>query len=178
MVANSCLQTPILKQRWQGEAWAEEMYDLLANSQITINRRIDIAETYANNMPHMRRQGWKHSTDTKLNLPCLFEPDSEVVTYSSPSEAISKLKQLMAEPKAAAEIAARGYRSTHPEGPYLQTANGGVGEPDPRAPTQDRTDPMKLPKPLTLLDATPTTSTHSKALRTLYLRQHSHAEYS
>jgi len=51
-------------------------------------------------------------TDAKANLPCLFEPDQEVVTYSSPAEAVSKLKQLLAQPKAAAAIAARGQART------------------------------------------------------------------
>ena len=40
----------LLRQRWRGEAWADDMYGLLASSQITINRHIDIAEEYANNM--------------------------------------------------------------------------------------------------------------------------------
>ena len=35
---------------WNGEAWGDEMYELLAKSKITINRHIDIAENYANNM--------------------------------------------------------------------------------------------------------------------------------
>ena len=39
-----------LRLCWQGEAWAEDMYSLLATSKITINRHIDIAERYANNM--------------------------------------------------------------------------------------------------------------------------------
>ncbi len=103
-----------LKQRWQGEAWADDMYGLLANSQITINRHIDIAESYANNMRLYEATGMGACllTDSKLNLPCLFEPDHEVVTYSSPAEAVSKLKQLLEQPEAASAIAARGHART------------------------------------------------------------------
>jgi spore maturation protein CgeB len=103
-----------LRQRWRGEAWADDMYGLLASSQITLNRHIDIAEGYANNMRLYEATGMGACllTDAKVNLPCLFEPDQEVVTYSSPAEAVSKLKQLLAQPKAAAAIAARGQACT------------------------------------------------------------------
>jgi spore maturation protein CgeB len=111
-----------LRQRWRGEAWADEMYGLLASSQITVNRHIDIAEGYANNMRLYEATGMGACllTDAKLNLPCLFEPDQEVVTYSSPAEAVSKLKQLLAQPDAAAAIAARGQARTLQHHTYSQ----------------------------------------------------------
>jgi hypothetical protein len=111
-----------LRQRWQGEAWAEEMYGLLARSQITINRHIDIAECYANNMRLYEATGMGACllTDAKVNLPALFEPDQEVVTYASPAEAVSKLKQLLAQPQTAAAIAARGQQRTLKEHTYNQ----------------------------------------------------------
>ncbi|MBW0180969.1 MAG: glycosyltransferase [Vulcanococcus sp.] len=112
----------ILRQRWRGEAWADDMYSLLASSQITLNRHIDIAEGYANNMRLYESTGMGACllTDAKLNLPCLFEPDHEVVTYSSPAEAVSKLKQLLAQPEAAAAIAARGQARTLKHHTYSQ----------------------------------------------------------
>ena len=60
-----------LRQRWQGEAWADEMYGLLARSQITLNRHIDIAEGYANNMRLYEATGMGACllTDEKVNLP-------------------------------------------------------------------------------------------------------------
>ena len=111
-----------LRQRWRGEAWADEMYGLLARSQITLNRHIDIAEGYANNMRLYEATGMGACllTDEKVNLPYLFEPDQEVVTYSSPDEAVSKLKQLLAEPKAASAIAVRGQARTLEHHTYTQ----------------------------------------------------------
>ena len=110
------------RQRWRGEAWADEMSDLLAGSQITLNRHIDIAEGYANNMRLYEATGMGACllTDAKVNLPCLFEPDREVVTYDTPKEAVGKLKQLLAEPQAAAAIAARGQARTLREHTYSQ----------------------------------------------------------
>ena len=109
-----------LRQRWRGEAWADDMYGLLASSQITLNRHIDIAEGYANNMRLYEATGMGACllTDAKVNLPCLFEPDQEVVTYETPEEAVSKLKQLLADPEAAAAIAARGQARTLREHSY------------------------------------------------------------
>ena len=109
-----------LRQRWRGEAWADDMYGLLASSQITLNRHIDIAEGYANNMRLYEATGMGACllTDAKVNLPCLFEPDQEVVTYATPAEAVSKLKQLLADPQAAAAIAARGQTRTLREHSY------------------------------------------------------------
>lgn len=138
----------ILKDRWQGEAWAEDMYRLLANSQITINRHIDIAEGYANNMRLYEATGMGACllTDAKLNLTCLFEPDLEVVTYATPDEAVSKLKQLIKQPEAAASIAARGQARTLKHHTYrermfelvdlLKKHQSETGSPSPQIPKQ------------------------------------------
>ena len=49
-------------------------------------------------------------TDHMSDICSIFEPDSEIVTYSSPEEAISKAKYLIAEPKLAQEIALAGQK--------------------------------------------------------------------
>ncbi len=111
-----------LRQRWHGEAWADAMYGLLASSQITLNRHIDIAEQFANNMRLYEATGMGAClvTDAKANLATLFEPDQEVVTYRTPQEAISKVQQLMAQPADAAAIAARGQARTLRDHTYNQ----------------------------------------------------------
>jgi len=104
----------VLRSRWQGEAWAFQMYELLATSLITINRHINIADCYANNMRLYEATGMGACllTDAKSNLATLFEPDQEVVTYNSVPEALSKLNQLLKYPKQAAAIAQRGQLRT------------------------------------------------------------------
>ena len=110
-----------LKDRWHGEAWADDMYGLLTKSRITLNRHIDVAEGYANNMRLYEATGMGACllTDSKLNLPELFEPDREVLTYTSPAEAVSKLKQLLNHPQEAAAIAVRGQQRTPKEHTYI-----------------------------------------------------------
>jgi hypothetical protein len=104
----------ILRQRWRGEAWADEMYGLLGSSQITFNRHIDIAEGYANNMRLYEATGMGACliTDAKSNLGSLFKPDIEVVTYNSQEEAVDKIRDLLNRPHEAMEIAARGQQKT------------------------------------------------------------------
>lgn len=144
----------ILRQRWRGEAWADDMYGLLASSQITLNRHIDIAEGYANNMRLYEATGMGACllTDAKANLPCLFEPDLEVVTYSSPAEAVSKLKQLLAQPKAASAIAARGQARTLQHHTYTQRMAEMVALLQ-RYCSKSGASAMYAPRPQTLLVA-------------------------
>ena len=151
----------ILGQRWRGEAWADDMYGLLASSQITLNRHIDIAEGYANNMRLYEATGMGACllTDAKANLPYLFEPDQEVVTYSSPAEAVSKLKQLLAQPDAASAIAARGQARTLKHHTYSQRMAELVALLQRHCPTTGAST-AHAPRPQTLLvAAAPSTST-------------------
>ena len=113
-------ENSVLRGRWQGEAWAEDMYGLLAKSEITLNRHINVAENYANNMRLYEATGMKAClmTDEKCNLASLFEPDHEIVTYSSSAEAISKLEELLKDPQTARKIAERGQKRTLKEHTY------------------------------------------------------------
>ena len=137
------------------------MYGLLASSQITLNRHIDIAEGYANNMRLYEATGMGACllTDAKANLPYLFEPDQEVVTYSSPAEAVSKLKQLLAQPDAASAIAARGQARTLKHHTYSQRMAELVALLQRHCPTTGAST-AHAPRPQTLLvAAAPSTST-------------------
>ena len=51
-------------------------------------------------------------TDHKSDICSIFEPDVEIVTYSSAEEAISKAKYLIADPKSTQKIALAGQKRT------------------------------------------------------------------
>ena len=51
-------------------------------------------------------------TDHKSDIQSIFEPDIEVVTYKTPSEAIDKAKYLLKNPNAAQKIAKAGQQKT------------------------------------------------------------------
>ncbi len=111
-----------LKKRWQGEAWGDTMYGLLANSQITINRHIDIAESYACNMRLYEATGMGSClvTEHKSNIATLFEPDKEIVTFESREEAISKIRDLMNNQAQAKQIAKAGKMRSLNEHSYTK----------------------------------------------------------
>lgn len=67
----------------RGEAWGLDMYRVIASAKIVVNRHIDVAGPYANNMRLFEATGVGALlvTEEKTNLADLFEPGREVVTY-------------------------------------------------------------------------------------------------
>lgn len=114
--------------RHHGEAWGREMFTLLRRSQITINRHIDVAENYANNMRLFEATGCGALliTDYKDNLNDLFEIGTEVVAYRSPEECAALINYYLANPDEAEVIARAGQARTLREHTYalrmVQTA--------------------------------------------------------
>ena len=107
-------------QHHHGEVWGLDMYRTLAQSRITLNRHIDVAENYANNMRLYEATGMGAClvTDWKENLHTLFEPEKEVVTYRSADELVGKVKYLLANDKERAKIAKAGQERTLKEHNY------------------------------------------------------------
>ncbi|KAF0219357.1 MAG: methyltransferase FkbM [Geobacteraceae bacterium] len=103
-----------LRSRHHGEAWGLEMFSLLRQSRITINRHIDVAENYANNMRLFEATGCGALliTDYKDNLNELFEIGKEVVVYRSAEECAALVAYYLAHPEEAEEIARAGQART------------------------------------------------------------------
>ncbi len=118
--ANNLVDSSKLKINHKGEIWAGEMYKILAKSLITLNSHIDIAEDYACNMRMYEATGMGAClvTDYKSNLSTIFEPDREIITYKSNSEAISKIRNLSEDPSLAMSIGAKGQQRTIKEHNY------------------------------------------------------------
>jgi len=108
-----CLSTPLLKY-YHGEVWGLEMFKLFSQSLITINRHIDVAENYANNMRLFESTGCGAMllTDYKDNLNDLFEIGKEVVAYRTPEECVELIKYYLKNPDEAREIAIAGQKRT------------------------------------------------------------------
>lgn len=91
-----------------------EMYRILAQSKITLNCHIDGAGDYAGNMRLFEATGMGALliTDWKKNLPDLFEPDKEVITYKTPEECVEKVKYYLENDKEREMIARAGQERT------------------------------------------------------------------
>jgi spore maturation protein CgeB len=91
-----------------------EMLKLLNRSKICLNNHGGISGEYAANirMFEVTGAGSLLVTDDKINIKDLFIPDSEIITYSSPGECVSKLKWLLENPGEIKKIAFAGHQKT------------------------------------------------------------------
>jgi len=90
------------------------MYQLLANSKITLNMHIETAGNFCGNMRMFEATGVGSCliTDWKENLKDYFDIDTEVVTYKTKEECLEKVKFLLNNPKIRSEIAHKGQQRT------------------------------------------------------------------
>ena len=103
-----------VRARYHGQAWGLEMYRVLADSRIAINRHGDIAETFANNMRLFEATGVGALlfTEAADNLHELFEPGLEVVAYRDADELVAQVRQYLADDEARIRVARAGQQAT------------------------------------------------------------------
>jgi hypothetical protein len=103
-----------IRDRYRGEAWGMTMYQVLARSRIVINRHIDVAAGYANNMRlyEATGSGALLVTDHGRNLGELFEPGREVLVYESVDDLVPTLERLLADDCERRRIADAGQART------------------------------------------------------------------
>lgn len=109
-----------IRKRHHGEVWGVNMYRALARSRVTLNRHINVAESYANNMRLYEATGVGSLliTDRKDNLGDLFDVGREILAYSSHQEAAEMIRFYLAHPAEAEAIARAGQARTLAEHTY------------------------------------------------------------
>lgn len=121
----------IFREAWQltkknnGGVFGLKMYEVLANSKITINSHINISGKYAANMRLFEATGAGTCllTDHKENLGDYFEVDKEIVTYTSIEDCLEKIEWLLKNEKKREEIAKAGQQRTFTEHTYESRVN-------------------------------------------------------
>lgn len=100
--------------RLHGDVWGLDMFAVLAESTITLNHHIDVAQSNANNMRLFEATGCGALlvTDYKDNLSDLFEIGSEVIAYRSITECVDLIAYYLNHRDEAAIIARRGQART------------------------------------------------------------------
>ncbi len=103
-----------LRKYYHGQAWGKEMYKILSQSKIVINRHIDAAENYANNMRLYETTGMGAMliTDNKKNLHELFHVGKEIESYNNHSELVDKIEYYLKNEKEREQIAKAGQIRT------------------------------------------------------------------
>jgi spore maturation protein CgeB len=114
-----------IRVNYHGEAWGLDMYRVLGSSKIVVNRHIDVAEGYANNMRLYEATGMGAllMTDCGHNLTELFEPGSEVVVYEDADDLAGKIAQHLADDETRGRVAAAGQARTLREHTYAHRIN-------------------------------------------------------
>ena len=111
-----------IRKRFHGEAWGLDMYRVLAQSKIVLNRHIDIAGRFANNMRLYEATGAGALlvTDAKDNLHELFEPGKEVVAYRSAAECADLVRYYLEHEDERLAVSRAGHERTLREHTYYQ----------------------------------------------------------
>ncbi len=107
------LARPLLARR-QPEVYGRDMYRVLARTLFTVNVHAGVAGGLAGNMRMFEATGMGSLlfTEDMPNLPELFEPGVEVVSYRDAKDLCTKIRGCAEMPAEAAAIAARGQRRT------------------------------------------------------------------
>lgn len=108
------LEAAGLASHYVGKAWGREMFELLGQSKMVINRHGSIAGPYAVNMRMYESTGSGAAliTEDKTNLRDLFEPGVEVIAYDGVDDAAAKAAALIADPARLDAVAAAGQART------------------------------------------------------------------
>jgi len=103
-----------LRRHYHGEAWGADMYRILAQSKIVLNRHISVAKDYANNMRIYETTGMGAMliTDDKKNLSDLFKIGTELQTYKTVVELLQKIKYYLQHDDKRKTIAIAGQYRT------------------------------------------------------------------
>lgn len=111
-----------LRAHYHGEAWGIEMYQIIKQAKICINRHSAAAEQYANNMRLYETTGIGTLliTDAKDNLNELFTVGKEVIGYRSTAELVEQVKYYLEHPTEREQIAAAGQQRTLQNHTYRQ----------------------------------------------------------
>jgi spore maturation protein CgeB len=105
---------PILKRFIKPGVFGLEMFQVIRDSKIALNIHADSSPRYASNMRLFETTGIGTCmvTDWKDNLPDLFDPDTEIVTYKTVDECVEKVIWLLNHPNEREEIARAGQART------------------------------------------------------------------
>ena len=104
----------LIARRTHPPIFGLEMFRQLRRSRVVFNNHIDISPVSASNMRLFETTGVGACllTDRKKNLPELFEPDKEVLTYASAEECVEKVRYLLENEAARRAMAEAGQRRT------------------------------------------------------------------
>ena len=108
------LEAAGLTKNYYGPVWGSEMFAVLGNSKIVVNRHGTVAGPYAVNMRMYETTGSGAAliTESKSNLQELFNVGNEVMAYKDIEEAVDIAVNLLAAPNRLSSLALAGQERT------------------------------------------------------------------
>ena len=103
-----------LRKMNHGEVYGLDMFQIIADSKIVLNKHINQSGNYAANIRLFEVTGAGSCivTDYKDNLSDYFDVHNEIVTYRTNDELVSKVKYLLSHEEERNKIAKAGQRKT------------------------------------------------------------------
>mgnify|MGYP001602124726 CR=1 FL=1 len=113
-----------LRHTHRGPAWGHVYFARLGDSRLTLNRHGEVHAGHACNMRLFEATGMGACllTEAAPNLGTLLAPWEECVPFGDPNELVTNVRQLLAQPALAAQIAAAGQRRTLKDHTYARRA--------------------------------------------------------
>lgn len=113
-VKSDVLKEAGLETFYHGPVWGQQMFEILGNSKIVINRHGTIAGPYAVNMRMYESTGSGAVlvTEQKSNLEDLFTVGKEVLAYTDVPDAVQQTAELLRNPERLSTIARAGQQRT------------------------------------------------------------------
>lgn len=111
-----------LRKYYYGEVWGSDMYTILARSKIVLNRHIDAAGNFANNMRMFETTGMGALliTDKKRNNNELFKIGEEIIEYEHADDLIKKINYYLTHEKERNLVAKAGQGRTLKDHTYAE----------------------------------------------------------
>lgn len=103
-----------LRRSYCGPAWGDDLYSVYGSHLVVVHKSADVwtSFTSAKRLFEATGMGACVVTEYTDDLANFFEPDVEVVTYSSPQECIGKVEHLLEDPDEARTIGRRAQERT------------------------------------------------------------------
>jgi hypothetical protein len=118
--ANQWPRSSPVRRNFHGQAWGLDMFRVLHDARITVNRHGDICGPFATNMRLFEATGMGSLlvTDAKINLTELFDVGQEVVAYDGEDELVEAITHYLDAPDEWQSIASAGQARTFADHSY------------------------------------------------------------
>ena len=111
-----------LRTRYRGPAWGDDLYSVYGSYLVVFHKNIGVAGTSASAKRLFEATGMGACViaETSDDMPSLFQPEHEIVTYSSFDDCVEKIASLLAHPQVALQIGQRAQQRTLTEHTYAR----------------------------------------------------------